>query len=365
MRKRVAVAALLVAGLVVVAGTAWAAESPRPPTNLKKVGDRWTPWDPPPIEPDDYLIQKGDTLWDLAGKWLGDPFLWPQIWDLNRYILDSHWIYPGDPLKIPGRPTVVPPDGPPFPEEEEFPEPEEAREPPPPAIPAPPPLVPVADAVDLYCSGYIDPNHVASDVWIAGSELERQSRGEGDVVYLSRGRDQGIRPGAELAVIRPTIDVGHPANETPLGVFVRRLGKARVLAVQETTSTVILEMSCEDIRDGDELVPWREIPIPRLASFPAFDRYASDPSGGPPGYVVAVRDHLAAVGVGHVIYTDLGQASGVRPGTVLNLYRDQEGLPRLMLGQAVILTVESGTSTAKVSLSVREVGPGDRVEVIP
>ena len=35
-----------------------------------------------------------------AERWLGDPYLWPQVWDENRYILDSHWIYPGDPIVI-------------------------------------------------------------------------------------------------------------------------------------------------------------------------------------------------------------------------------------------------------------------------
>src|SRR5439155_392605 len=48
-----------------------------------------------------YIIVRGDTLWDLAGKYLGNPYLWPQIWDQNRYITDAHWIYPGDPLIMP------------------------------------------------------------------------------------------------------------------------------------------------------------------------------------------------------------------------------------------------------------------------
>ena len=48
-----------------------------------------------------YIIKRGDTLWDLSGKFLGNPFLWPQIWDQNRYITDAHWIYPGDPLILP------------------------------------------------------------------------------------------------------------------------------------------------------------------------------------------------------------------------------------------------------------------------
>ena len=115
MTKR-RIGAFLMAGAL-LATLAVAEESTRPPTNLKKVGDHWTPWDPPEAGPDDYLIVKGDTLWDLAGKWLGDPYLWPQIWDENRYILDSHWIYPGDPLVVPGKPTVVPPEGPPTPGE--------------------------------------------------------------------------------------------------------------------------------------------------------------------------------------------------------------------------------------------------------
>jgi len=45
-----------------------------------------------------HVIVKGDTLWALAGKFLGNPYLWPQIWEKNQYILDAHWIYPGDPL---------------------------------------------------------------------------------------------------------------------------------------------------------------------------------------------------------------------------------------------------------------------------
>ena len=65
-----------------------------------------------------------------------------------------------------------------------------------------------------------------------------------------------------------------------------------------------------------------------------------------------------------MIHTDLGQHTGVSPGDVLLLYREREhGLPRQMLGQAVILTVETETSTAKVMSSIREPQIGDWVEV--
>ncbi len=47
-----------------------------------------------------YRIKKGDTLWDLAFKFLGDPFRWPELWHANDYIKDPDRIYPGNMLAI-------------------------------------------------------------------------------------------------------------------------------------------------------------------------------------------------------------------------------------------------------------------------
>jgi len=380
MKKHAAVTAVFLLGIWMLASPSAAqseGSSPVPPKNLKKVGDHWTPWNPPEPGPGDYIIQKGDTLWDLSESWLGDPFLWPQIWDENRYILDSHWIYPGDPLVVPGRPTVIPPEGPP--EEamdtgqegagEEGPGeidegfgrgvPEEPVE----TVPAPSPLMAVADPSDLYCSGYIDPDHSASDYRLVGAELEREHLGQGDVVYLNLGRNQGVRPGEEFGVRRANGMVSHPVSSARLGTYVRRLGRIRIIAVQEETSTGLIMESCEDLRAGDELVSWEEIPVPMMSRMPSFDRYDVTPSGGSQGHVVATRDSIIAAGTGHIIHTDLGLQSAVEPGEVLTLFRDNGDLPRLMIGQAVVLTVETTTSTAKITRAVRETGVGDRVEI--
>ncbi|MEJ2568793.1 MAG: LysM peptidoglycan-binding domain-containing protein [candidate division WOR-3 bacterium] len=60
-----------------------------------------------------HTVVKGDCLWDIAGFYYNDPFLWPVIYEANKdSIADPHWIYPGEVFVIPNVPeeqVVTPP----------------------------------------------------------------------------------------------------------------------------------------------------------------------------------------------------------------------------------------------------------------
>ncbi len=61
--------------------------------------------------PKSYVVKKGDTLWDISGLFLKQPWLWPKLWRLNPEINNPHLIYPGDELRLvyddQGQPMLV------------------------------------------------------------------------------------------------------------------------------------------------------------------------------------------------------------------------------------------------------------------
>ncbi len=337
-----------------------------PPKHGKWVRGHWTPWDPPEPAEGAYIIQPGDTLWDLAEKFLGDPFLWPQIWEENKYILDSHWIYPGDPLVIPTKPIVVPKaeEKPPVIEEKPAPPPPPEEKPLPPApVPA---LQPVASFTDMHCSGYIESSHTASGMKIVGrEESKKEGLAEGDIVYMNHGFVDGVKGGDSFFIVRAQRSIDHPKTGEKFGVEIARLGELQVIAVQENTSTAQITFSCSDVNMGDELLPYHDIPIP-MTEGSTFERYNTEFSGNPTGYIIDSRDGLDVLGEGHIVYIDMGTNAGVKPGDYLRIYRenpDGANLPRIMLGEAVILTVQPESSTTKIVESVKEIFPADEVEL--
>jgi len=62
-----------------------------------------------PSHPDRYVVERGDTLWDISAMFLRDPWYWPEIWRVNPQVENPHLIYPGDVLVlvyVDGKPQI-------------------------------------------------------------------------------------------------------------------------------------------------------------------------------------------------------------------------------------------------------------------
>ncbi|MCI0568505.1 MAG: LysM peptidoglycan-binding domain-containing protein [Acidobacteria bacterium] len=380
-------------------------ESTTPPRGLKLVGDHWTPYQPPDPEsfPEGaqiHIIVKGDTLWGMAGTHFQNPWLWPHIWNENRYILDSHWIYPGDPLLLPPRPTVVSEiaPAPAMTEPQDEPTDTSGEE----SVPQPSASSesqdegpsPVADYSDLYCTGSVRPDYEKTELYIANSEDVKIGLTTGDLVYLNGGRDGGkVNPGDSFLVIAKGSEVFHPVTDKWVGTYVRRLGKVKVLAVQDQTSIAEITESCQDrIEVGFEVEADRTLTSP-VARHVAFNKLDVEPSGKPNGYIVHLQDGMNDALAGSMVDVDLGSKDGVRAGDVMLIYlnnapprprdvtydyrwndrryqsqqlRDDDQhllFPRKPIGLLMVISTEEKTSSAKIIYAIRDVEVGNLVEL--
>jgi hypothetical protein len=391
----------VLATLTVVSSASFAAE--QPPRNLHQVNGHWTAWEPPtpPEGAQVHVIQSGDTLWALAAQYYKDPYLWPQLWERNRYILDAHWIYPGDPLvlgpevatagpvadgtgTVPGAGTgEMTPGGEPTPVIPGVLTAAEAVAPP----------VPLGYESDIYCDGFIGGFDESFSYDIIGSEYEslaperardsfvvagRTIQGRygsgytvkygltmGDIVYVDGGREKGLSAGTVFTIVLPEKPVLHPTTHEAVGRYYRYLGRVRILSTQETTAIGEIIQACESILVGSHLVPFEPEPVPlgrpsgmRPVNFPVTPEQAE---AAP--VIVYAKDDLLALGKDHVVHINVGADQEATPGDVYTIYRENQrrGLPPLVIGELAILSVHKSFSVAKILESRYAIYPGDHI----
>ncbi len=346
---------------------------PPPPQPLHKVGDHWTPYDPPAVpegvEP--HVVVKGDTLWGIAQEAYTDPYMWPVIWDANRWITHSHWIYPGDPIIVPSKPVVVTENGPvaePEPVVEHTPPVEPlVKTAPAKVAPAPkgPALVPAAEMQEMACAPQLLEQFDPAPLTVAGREVrEKELQAQGDVLYLSAGRDMQIKSGMEYVIERPGPAVKAPGAKKASAVYVRRIGRVRVIAVQSNSATAEVALSCDGVQQGDFLVPYKETPIPMIERVP-LSKLAHPNPGRMVGQVIVVGDpegHIA--GDGEIVGIDLSSHAGLTAGDRVLFWREGGVGPREVLAQGVVLATNGGGSMVKILEATEEVKPGDKVEIL-
>jgi len=272
------------------------------------------------------------------------------------------------------------------------------------------PVVPSPN--ELYCSGTVTTESVPRDTYvITGEESNyRLLFNEGDQVYINKGASQGVKVGDVFSVIRNV--TGDPygidwskwqsAILKKMGSVWTDEGRVRVTAVLPDTSIGRLEHSCDYVQRGDILLPFAARPAPPLKAEDSFDHFAPA-NGKPMAMVIAGKDFQDQVGREDIVYVNLGSAQGVKIGDYFRIFRytgtqhetvfqdlryafDQEdelhvaffpiygfgsapkkydwsNTPREDVGEGIVLRTGPNSSTVLITFSLREIYPGDYVEL--
>ncbi len=320
-----------------------------------------------------YIVVRGDTLWDVSARFLKNPYLWPQIWNENKYVKDAHWIYPGDPLLLPKLAVVAEQAG----QAPAAAEPEGLGregapiagmvEPGAEAGGAAAALGPVTEELSLQCAQYVVRDREDESLFVVGSEegSDKLAFGDRDLVYLNKGSNAGVKAGDLYTLHHVAYPVKHPVSGRKLGTKIETTGWVKVILVQENTACAVIEQACFDIHAGDYLKPFEKVNVPMVVRR-APEECCSTENGKTMRHVVDLQDDAAIGGTGQFITIDAGTDDGVAPGNVFSVYRvmyPSVPTPRNVVGEATIVSVRDRTATAKITYSRKEIMLGDQVQL--
>lgn len=284
---------LRIISALILAATAVCAHANEP---LKLVSD----------PPERHVVVKGDTLWGISSRFLKNPWLWPELWRMNReQIRNPHRIYPGDivwldmsdgqPRLRLGKPVVS-----------GRLEPKVHAEPIAQAIPSIP-----ASAIEPFISQplILQAGEEANAVRIVATQEDRVLLGSGDTAFVRGIPDASVE---KWQVFRP----GKPLKDPETNIVVAHeaffLGNASLVQPGEP-ATIRINVAKEEITRGDWLRP---APLPAIVAY-----VPRRPEIEISARIMSIYGGVSEAGAGSVVTLNRGAADGVENGHVLALYR--------------------------------------------
>ena len=207
-----------------------------------------------PSAPQEYVVKKGDTLWDISTKFLKDPWYWPEIWHVNPQIQNPHLIYPGDVITlfyIDGKPYLAVNGGPRVDElQREKLEPSIRVEP----VQRDDEIVPIQTIHQFIVHPrVVDEETLDNAPYIVDAQDERMIYGPNERVYV-RGIDED-QLARRYSVYRKGPRLEDPRTGELLGYEAIHVGEASLVRQDEAVATVALENTVREALRGDRLMP--------------------------------------------------------------------------------------------------------------
>ncbi len=317
--------------------------------------------------PDNYVIQPGDTLWDISSKFFGNPDNWPELWSINEQITNPHWIYPGNIIVfVPGT-ELDPPDMSLQPGEVSIHE------------GYVPPTVQFEEG-EMECGHDLRFTDALSSARYSAPAILEDSReaemlgtvykarsaalaqGEHDIIYLELDDPTYSDCGDVVHILhRKARKVKHPERRVRYGSMYEIVGEARILHIEDDIATAVLRRTYAEVLRGDYVAVQQPIQV---------ELEVGTPEGSLDGVIVARLHEIETdtSSTGEVVFIDRGRADGVRVGDsffvierrdeYVDRHKQDPRLPPSVVARIVVVRVDEGSSTAVVVQASRVVSTG-------
>lgn len=312
--------------------------------------------------PTNYVVKEGDTLWGIAGKFIGQPWKWPEIWHLNRQISNPHLIYPGDQIgliEIDGKKKLTITQRGSVSRTVKL-SPTARIEPIESAIPA----IPIT-AIEGYFRNHeiLNRGDFKNLPYILAGQNDRVVMGAGSKVYARGNIDAAV---GTYGIYRQGQIFKDPETKEILGVQASDIGLGRVLSQEEDITTLYLEKTREQVVEGDVLLlPSAHESIGRFVP--------QSPNQYVAGRILSVDNGVAYIGQFNVVALNRGQRDGLEPGHVLqvkkvgqviydNVEKEKVRLPSEKAATMMIFRVFDKMSYALVMEATDTIRVGDFFE---
>jgi len=320
-RLAAALAALL---LTISGGNVLSSESPLTPVAMPVGAFALQAPSLAPGAPREYVVQEGDTLWDIASTFLRDPWFWPEIWYVNPEIANPHLIYPGDVLAlvyIDGQPRVTTARG------------SSLR------------LSPQARVTPLDQAVTSIPHDSIAAFLTGGAIIEKSEADKlpyllevrGDHIIASAGNQiyvrgvEGDTAGTRYSVINVGEPLRDPDNNRVMGYHGLLVAEGSLRRGGDP-ATVELTASTQEAQRGDRLIA-ATVDMP-LNFFP------KAPDADIDGRIMAVIGGVSQIGQYQIIVMNRGTTDGLAAGDVLTVFQAGETISDRFGGGKVTLPDE-------------------------
>ena len=320
--------------------------------------------------PERYLVKKGDTLWEIAERFTGNAWEWPEIWYQNDQINNPHLIFPGDEIGLimvdgekkltvmnrgdasrtvklrPGDVKMAP---------TARVEPIEA------AIAAIP-----MDAIQGFLRNHriVTGDELEKAPYVISGYDSRVLMGAGTKVYARGDLDQDVA--AAYGIFRKGQIYKDPQSGEILGLEATDIGVAKVVATENDVMTLMLEKTNQQVSIGDRLLETEDRSL--MSRF-----IPKAPGQKIAGQILAVTNGVSHVGQFDVVALNRGTRDGMEPGHVMlikkagavvydRVEKEKVRLPSEEAGSMMVFRVFDKMSYALIMRAKRPLKVGDYFE---